>query len=102
MFIVVVKIETCKTNDHFKSIIPECFQSYSYTDQEDLSFDPEWLAVNSSVLAYDADIYSAFQYTSSDLIDSYPYAGVASTYLGGGYVFKMRGSAALLANKTNT
>ena len=36
------------------------------------------------------DLNDSFSYTKSSLLDSYPYAGLMNTYMGGGYVFKMK------------
>jgi len=83
--------ETCKINYHFESSIKFCDEEYSVLYQEKDPYNYQWNAFNSSFvpLSSDQDVYSAFQYTKSSQIDSYPYAGIANTYMGGGYLFKM-------------
>jgi hypothetical protein len=59
--------------------------------QEKDPYHYQWQSFNSSFspLSSDQDVYSAFQYTKSSQIDSYPFSGKVNTYMGGGYVFKM-------------
>jgi hypothetical protein len=60
-------------------------------DEDKSQHNLKWEAFNSSFVALssDQDVYSAFLYTKSSQIDSFPYAGVVNTYMGGGYMFKM-------------
>ena len=84
-------LDTCKINYHFQSEIDFCDEEYSVLNQIKDPYHYQWQSYNSSFAppASDQDVYSAFQYTRSGEIDSYPYAGIVNTYLGGGYVFKM-------------
>ena len=83
--------DTCKINYHFDSSIKFCDEEYSVLYQVKDPHHYQWQTYNSSFspLSSDQDVYSAFQYTKSSQIDSYPYAGIVNTYMGGGYVFKM-------------
>lgn len=64
-----------------------CFSDYQILNELKSDFSYEWKTFNSSL----NDVSStakAFIYSKSDEIDSYPYVGQFSTYLGGGYVYK--------------
>jgi hypothetical protein len=51
---------------------------------------------------FHSNVYNSFHYTEASQIDSYPYAAVRNTYLGGGFVFKMKGDSLSIANQTQT
>jgi len=82
-----------------KSIISECYEEYSFINQEKNSFGLGWSSLNNSLL-FDSNIYGSFLYTDSNQIDSYPYTAVRNTYMGGGYVFKMKGDSSSISNQT--
>ncbi len=69
----------------------ECYGDYGPFNDEKRKFGFKWASFDSSFtpLALQKDLYSAFQYTDSDEIKSYPYLGVYGNYLGGGYVFEI-------------
>jgi polycystin 1L2 len=89
-----------------RKIIMDCFEEYSSFNQEQGSFGLSWNSIttntSSSFLTFDTHIYNSFQYTKSSQIDSYPYAAVRNTYLGGGFVFKMKGNSLSIVNQTQT
>ena len=59
-------------------------------NQDKKDYALKWAQFNSSFKPLsDLKVFSAFQYTKPSLIDSYPYAGIMNTYMGGGYMFKM-------------
>ena len=62
-------------------MIDDCSSDYTILN-EDISY----YGHNSSYLS----LNDSFSYTKSSLLDSYPYAGIMNTYMGGGYVFKMK------------
>ena len=84
--------DKCNVNTHFKNSIKECFEEYNSITQEEASFDINWNTFDSSYspnLTY-SNVYNAFLFTQSSTTNSYPYQGQIHTYLGGGYVFKMK------------
>jgi polycystin 1L2 len=76
----------------FKDQIQFCIDDYSVLSQEKDGFNFSWTPLlNQSYVPLDshAEVYKAFQYTSSDDLDSTPYSGVYKSYRGGGYVFRV-------------
>jgi polycystin 1L2 len=76
----------------FRDQIPFCIDDYSVLNQEKNNFNYSWSPLfNQSYvpLGPTAEIFKAFQYTSSDDLDSTPYSGVYTSYRGGGYVFRI-------------
>ena len=90
--------DTCKPSAHFKNTISHCSGEYSPLNLEKNFFNFRWQSYNSTYTPNTtyANIYSAFQYAEPSQIDSYPTMGVVNTYLGGGYVFEMRGDSSML------
>jgi polycystin 1L2 len=74
---------------------------YNTFNGEDKDFDFNWSPTfNSSFMPQRnlQDSHKAFQYTKALSISSYPMSGVYTSYLGGGYVYKMSGNALELAS----
>lgn len=71
-------------------LIAECVPEYDILSQDKMNYEPGWIEAvavkNTSATA------RAFQYRTSDELDSYPYIGQHNTYGGGGYVYELRGS----------
>ena len=63
---------------------------YSFLNEEKGSFQPGWR--NDSTMKYNSTILQAFQYQTSDELDTYIYTGDHGSYSGGGYVYEFRGS----------
>ena len=68
-----------------------CEHSYSIFNEDKRSYQPGWLNETTNQ-TYSSSIVKAFQYRSSDTLDTYPYIGEYATYAGGGYVYEFRGS----------
>jgi hypothetical protein len=96
--LIFQKKDSCKVSNQFKNKILNCFDEYSTLNYEKNYYDFNWQNYNSSYSSNVSftNIYSAFQYTEPSQINSYPYTGVRNTYLGGGYVFKMKEDSSLL------
>ena len=95
--------DTCKPNSHFGNLISACSDEYSALNYDKNYYAYNWLDYSSTYVPNSTftDIYSAFQYTESSQINSYPTKGAFNTYLGGGYVFNMKGGdSALILNNT--
>jgi polycystin 1L2 len=84
--------------ENFKNSVSFCNAELSVLNTEKTNYDFNWTQYSS---AYTTDVYKAFQYTKALSISSYPMSGVYTSYLGGGYVFKMNGnSTELVSNFT--
>lgn len=71
-----------------------CAKEYSVLIEENGDFDCKWTDSNNTCLqSANSDVNSAFHFTDSNKINSYPYSGIYSTYIGGGYVFEMKNIA---------
>jgi hypothetical protein len=73
----------------FENVNLTCGYDYSFSNEEKDSFQPGW--TNDSIIKYNSTILQAFQYQSSDELDTYSYVGDHATYSGGGYVYEFRG-----------
>ena len=71
--------------------IKSCGSDYSYSNHETKNFDVSWQAKNSSSnsIFYSSQIQQAFTYTSPNELSNYPYFGIFSYYLSGGYVYNL-------------
>jgi polycystin 1L2 len=58
--------------------------------EENNSFEPGWIN-ETTAQSGSSTIEQAFQYQSSDQLDTYSYTGDHGTYSGGGYVYELRG-----------
>ena len=67
-----------------------CASDASWLSEEQRSFTPGWLNESTSPLTNTA-INRAFQYQSSDALDTFVTIGNHGTYPGGGYVYDFRG-----------
>jgi polycystin 1L2 len=84
-------------------LISYCTPDYNKLNGEDKIFDLNWSEKNSSFVPHQnlEDVYNAFEYTGALSISSYPMSGVYTSYLGGGYVYKMNGNgASIISNLT--
>jgi polycystin 1L2 len=66
-----------------------CQYDYSFGNEEKHSFAPGW--INETIIKDNSTINQAFQYKSSDQLDTYIYTGDHGSYSGGGYVYEFRG-----------
>jgi polycystin 1L2 len=66
-----------------------CEYDYSFSNEEKNSFEIGW--GNETTIKSNLTIQQAFQYQSSDQLDTYVYTGDHGTYSGGGYVYEFRG-----------
>lgn len=64
-----------------------CYSDYSASNYEHSDYGLEWGSYDSN--AIQTNVSRAFQYTKASTIDSQPFAGAYTNYLGGGYVFKI-------------
>ena len=69
-----------------------CLSDYSRSNEDtSISYQPGWM--NETSERYSRSIQRAFQYRTSDELDSYLYLGNHANYRGGGYVYEFRGSS---------
>lgn len=87
-------LDSCALAPSIQSKINFCTDQLGVFNVEKGVFGTHWTALDQSLQTNPllSNVYSAFQYTHSMDIDSYPYSGVYTTYAGGGYVYKMLGS----------
>ncbi|CAF1460939.1 unnamed protein product [Adineta steineri] len=90
-----VKSELCPD----QRVISICEDSYSFFNEETQIFQPGWTNETIEDEVYSSSILKAFNYSTSDELDTYTYVGEFGTYRGGGYVYEFRGS--LSDMKTN-
>ena len=95
-----VKKDTCELAKSFKDTINHCDGDLSIFNEENKNYDLNWSnelknQTNENEIIFSSEtvdnIYNAFKYTHSKELNSIPFAGEYSTYLGGGYVFKITG-----------
>lgn len=67
---------------------PICYGDYSVTGSQSADYYMDWSSsyISSST---SSSVQDAFKYTSALSINSLPYSGVYTNYLGGGYVYQM-------------
>ncbi|CAF0966370.1 unnamed protein product [Adineta steineri] len=82
-----VKSELCPD----QRVISICEDSYSFFNEETQLFQPGWTNQTIEDEIYSSSIKKAFNYSTSDELDTYSYAGEFGTYTGGGYVYEFRG-----------
>ncbi|CAF1181508.1 unnamed protein product [Adineta steineri] len=82
-----IKPELCSD----QRIISICEDSYSFFNEETQLFQPGWTNETIEDEIYSSSIKKAFNYSTSDELDTYTYAGEFGTYRGGGYVYEFRG-----------
>ncbi|CAF1533194.1 unnamed protein product, partial [Adineta steineri] len=81
-----VKSELCSD----QRIISICEDSYSFANEETQLFQPGW-STNATTEEFSSSVIKAFNYSTSDELDTYSYIGEFGTYSGGGYVYEFRG-----------
>ncbi|CAF4003433.1 unnamed protein product [Adineta steineri] len=81
-----VKSELCSD----RRVISICEDSYSFSNEETELFQPGW-TTNSTTEEFSSSVIKAFNYSTSDELDTYSYIGEFGTYRGGGYVYEFRG-----------
>ncbi|CAF0758584.1 unnamed protein product [Adineta steineri] len=81
-----VKSELCSD----QRIISICEDSYSFSNEETELFQPGW-TTNATTEEFSSPVLKAFNYSTSDELDTFAYAGEFGTYRGGGYVYEFRG-----------
>ncbi|UJR27882.1 hypothetical protein I4U23_009147 [Adineta vaga] len=89
-----VKSDTCRIKSSIQNLISECHDEYGLSVEEKHSFQPGW-KVNATK-NYSSSVTAAFQYQTSDQLDTYIYLGELATYSSGGYVYEFRGSLSKL------
>ncbi|CAF1417311.1 unnamed protein product, partial [Adineta steineri] len=82
-----VKSELCSD----RRVISICEDSYSFFNEETKLFQPGWTNETIEDEVYSSSILKAFNYSTSDELDTYTYVGEFGTYRGGGYVYEFRG-----------
>ncbi|CAF4055957.1 unnamed protein product [Adineta steineri] len=82
-----VKSELCPD----RRVISICEDSYSFFNEETKLFQPGWTNETIEDDVYSSSILKAFNYSTSDELDTYTYVGEFGTYRGGGYVYEFRG-----------
>jgi hypothetical protein len=80
-------------NGKFSQLIDSCQDDYSFGNEEKHNFGYNWTAYNESFVPKHGMeiIRDAFMYQSAYSLKSLPYSGLYKPYLGGGYVYKLRG-----------
>ncbi|CAF1000565.1 unnamed protein product [Adineta steineri] len=81
-----VKSELCPD----QRVISICEDSYSFSNEETQLFQPGW-TTNATTEEFSSSVIKAFNYSTSDELDTYSYIGEFGTYRGGGYVYEFRG-----------
>ncbi|CAF0785228.1 unnamed protein product [Adineta steineri] len=81
-----VKSELCPD----QRVISICEDSYSFSNEETELFQPGW-TTNATSEEFSSSVIKAFNYSTSDELDTYTYVGEFGTYRGGGYVYEFRG-----------
>jgi polycystin 1L2 len=79
-----------------RNIQMTCGDDYSLSNTDKRSFQPGW--VNQSRQEYSSTIHQAFQYQSSEQLDTYGTIGDHGSYSGGGYVYEFRGRSSYIRN----
>ncbi|CAF4085458.1 unnamed protein product, partial [Adineta steineri] len=81
-----IKSELCPD----QRVISICEDSYSFVNEETELFQPGW-TTNATTEEFSSSVIKAFNYSTSDELDTYTYVGDFGTYRGGGYVYEFRG-----------
>jgi hypothetical protein len=80
----------------FHESIPYCTSDLNVLNEDSDPYDIDWSPLppsNNPTPPGMNGVSNAFQYTKALSISSFPYSAVYTTYLGGGYVYKMNGNA---------
>ncbi|CAF1057584.1 unnamed protein product [Adineta steineri] len=81
-----IKSELCPD----QRVISICEDSYNFFNEETKLFQPGW-TTNATTEEFSSSVIKAFNYSTSDELDTYTYIGEFGTYRGGGYVYEFRG-----------
>jgi polycystin 1L2 len=73
----------------YQKIRSICLDDYSLFNEEKSSFPPGW--INETIEEYSSSIVNAFEYKSSNELNTYVYVGDYGSYSGNGYVYEFRG-----------
>ena len=84
-----VQSESCHVTKSLQPFFVHCQDDYSFLNEEKRSFEPGWENITSQVSNVSTD--RAFQYQSSQQLDTYFTIGNHHTYAPGGYVYEFRG-----------
>ena len=84
-----VQSESCRVGKSLRSTFVLCQDDYSFLNEEKRSFVPGWGNLTSQ--SSNVSIDRAFQYQTSDQLDSDLIVGNHHTYSAGGYVYDFRG-----------
>ena len=91
---------SCALNRAFTSRIDFCDEEYNFLNEEKANYSLKWSQQPS--LGASNTTLESFRYTHASDIDGYPYLGIYGTYQGGGYVYRMVGSASELSSNLST
>lgn len=81
-----VKASSCHQHNFLSS---RCWYDYDLPNEEKQSYSPGWN--NETSHSYKSAIRRAFQYQSSNQLDTYMYTSDHSYYSGAGYIYEFRG-----------
>ncbi|CAF4146964.1 unnamed protein product, partial [Adineta steineri] len=81
-----IKSELCPD----QRVISICEGRYNFFNEETKLFQPGW-TTNATTEEFSSSVIKAFNYSTSDELDTYTYIGEFGTYRGGGYVYEFRG-----------
>jgi hypothetical protein len=81
-------------NGKFSELLNACQEDYSFGNEDRSNYGYNWTVFNESFVPKHGMeiIRDAFMYQSASSLNSLPYSGLYNTYLGGGYVYRIRGS----------
>ncbi|CAF1057235.1 unnamed protein product, partial [Brachionus calyciflorus] len=94
---------SCKVNARFERTINYCSDELNIINHEKNRFGPKWISIEN--YTYDKSsslkIIESFIYKKSDTLNSEPFIGLISTYLGGGYVYELNSDHKTLSEDLN-
>ncbi|CAF1480222.1 unnamed protein product, partial [Adineta steineri] len=82
-----IKSELCPD----QRVISICEDSYDFFNEETQLFQPGWTNQTVEDEVYSSPVIKAFNYSTSDELNTYTYVGEFGTYSGGGYIYEFRG-----------
>ncbi|UJR08126.1 hypothetical protein I4U23_012402 [Adineta vaga] len=83
-----LRVQSVSCSDQRIQLI--CEHNYNFLNENKQSFPFDWFNQTTDE-TYSSSIIKAFQYQTSDELDTYIYIGEHGTYGGGGYVYEFRG-----------
>ncbi|CAF0973552.1 unnamed protein product, partial [Brachionus calyciflorus] len=95
---VRVKNNSCTTINNFNGSISFCNEDLNLFNEEKSSYGFNWNTYNESFEPEHGmnAIYNAYQYRDSSSLKTIPLFGKYNTYMGGGYVYELRGKVDFL------